>query len=107
MPLRRTELDEEGRPGLTVASALAHRSRRGAPSARERRIDDPLDRLLPIRPALRAIVDLSIVAVHGPDDDSGAGGDRDRCLEVFLVDRVRDPRIVVQRVRLPWAPRPR
>src|SRR5262249_53700701 len=57
------------------------------------------DDLLPIRAGL-AIVDLPIVPVSNPDDNSCTRCDVDSCIEVLLVDGMPDRGIVIQPIRL-------
>ena len=66
----------------------------------QRVIHDARNNLLPIRCDL-AIINLSVVAICDPDDNSRARRCGDSCLEIFLVDSVPDRGIVIQPIRLP------
>ena len=67
--------------------------------AREGTVHDSWDDLLAIRGGL-AIVDLTIVSVGNPDDDSCTRSHGDGCLEVLLIYDVPDRGIMIQPIHL-------
>ena len=66
----------------------------------ERPVSDALDDLHPVGQAGLGIVHLPVVAIDHTRGHGGAGGHRNRGLKVLAVDRVADPRVVIQPVRL-------